>query len=692
MKRILWLFLIAALIGSNCSNDNAEPTPPHQIPSDSIDIDSDEDSTQLGDAVSHTFKLQINSTSDWHLNLSDSRTSVDWITPATYSGKAGTQTVTFDIEENTRQNSRTAYIRLTNETNQVVLTYTQQKYSLANLYISVSEISVNSKAQNMTCTLKSDLAWRIESGDESFCTVSPIQGEAGEYTIKVAFTENTSTENKRSTTIKAYSGYETATVRVEQDRTCPVLNIDRGIRSLDDLCRFRDAVNSGESLAEWKYNGEINLLADIDLSYIESWIPIGSYEKPFSDIFNGNGFTVDHLTIRSSYYSLGFFGRCSGGTIKNLNIRHAYVEQTNNGGGRAILCGNFGSSNKNAGRISNCTVEGLAHGGAIVGNCYGDNQAAYITDCVNRAIATHFFYQGGNDIPCQITSCRNEGVVTAFYYYPDVFPSWAEDCTNNGYVINQLYWQELVDQGIDSLDKFIDYFSNCGESLVVNLRSCNENFLDLAASNSGNVKNLHITDAAYDTSNINQFTKFIDKFSNLKLLEYKLENTNKLTYNGQDPLHIFFDEIKDALETLIIHSGQYIKFPSSAHKYFPNLKKLIFDDNNNSELDLLLLDKLEYLDCSDCCWLERLLIESNKLEYLDCSGCERLYSLNVSRTNLGNSSYTYPLICKSCGSAKWNSTYRRFILTLKEDWEINGINVNSNADYIPSYAEIQYEN
>ena len=64
--------------------------------------------------------------------------------------------------------------------------------------------------------------------------------------------------------------------------------------------------------------------ADIDLSGIDNWEPIGSDEGTFSGQYNGNGYEINNLTIVSSNdHYVGLFGRSSGDALlRNINLKN----------------------------------------------------------------------------------------------------------------------------------------------------------------------------------------------------------------------------------------------------------------------------------------------------------------------------------------------------------------------------------
>lgn len=99
----------------------------------------------------------------------------------------------------------------------------------------------------------------------------------------------------------------------------------RLIRNADDLKQFADDVNGGQR--------GINAIqtADIDLKGIRNWVPInwGSYStKPFTGIYNGNGYTISNLTINSmtkgSYF--GLFGKIGGDALlTGIHLRDVVI-------------------------------------------------------------------------------------------------------------------------------------------------------------------------------------------------------------------------------------------------------------------------------------------------------------------------------------------------------------------------------
>jgi len=95
------------------------------------------------------------------------------------------------------------------------------------------------------------------------------------------------------------------------------------INDADDLCAFRDLVNEGN-----EFSGKYFLqTADIDLSEIDSWTPIGVFNSGnlFYGVYNGGGHSISNLNVNAKGGNNGFFGQLCG-TVMNLGIESGLIE------------------------------------------------------------------------------------------------------------------------------------------------------------------------------------------------------------------------------------------------------------------------------------------------------------------------------------------------------------------------------
>ncbi len=97
------------------------------------------------------------------------------------------------------------------------------------------------------------------------------------------------------------------------------------ISSLDELKAFRDAVNTGARYKD-SDNKMVVLTADIDMSSIDNWVPIGiSSEHPYEGVFDGGGFVIKNLKVNRSENYSGLFGYAKKSTIYNMHIQNPTV-------------------------------------------------------------------------------------------------------------------------------------------------------------------------------------------------------------------------------------------------------------------------------------------------------------------------------------------------------------------------------
>lgn len=94
------------------------------------------------------------------------------------------------------------------------------------------------------------------------------------------------------------------------------------IHSSKDLIEIRDKINSeNEVYGKMVYK----LVADIDMSGVNAWIPIGLNDTiPFKGVFDGNGHVIRNLTMRNQVAVLfsyaGLFGYIEVGSVKKLRV------------------------------------------------------------------------------------------------------------------------------------------------------------------------------------------------------------------------------------------------------------------------------------------------------------------------------------------------------------------------------------
>ncbi len=105
--------------------------------------------------------------------------------------------------------------------------------------------------------------------------------------------------------------------------------------------------------------------------YADMGSPIGTHENPFIGTFDGNNFTINHLTIDQKIglfgqnidleiQSIGLFSAAEGGTFRNMHFKHVDVTRSVPVAG---LIGLFTGDSE----LYNITVNGEIHGQCMTG-------------------------------------------------------------------------------------------------------------------------------------------------------------------------------------------------------------------------------------------------------------------------------------------------------------------------------------
>lgn len=130
-----------------------------------------------------------------------------------------------------------------------------------------------------------------------------------------------------------------------------------------------------EYLGEEHSNKYFVQTSDIDLGVGpwnegDGWIPIGNNEAFFAGNYDGDGFAINHLTIRRDMNYQALFGITEGAVFKNISLEQVEVNADSYSGG---LIGHAQATT-----IKNCFVggeiTGTAHLGAIAGHIEGESE------------------------------------------------------------------------------------------------------------------------------------------------------------------------------------------------------------------------------------------------------------------------------------------------------------------------------
>lgn len=166
-----------------------------------------------------------------------------------------------------------------------------------------------------------------------------------------------------------------------------------GLLTGPGLVLFAKTWNEGGDVSQWYINGVPTVVSDIDLKEITNWIPIGTEDRPWIGVFDGNGKKLLNLNT-----SCPLFGYCKDATIKNLSIDSSCSFNVTEEYGVNLFIASL------AGDIKNTLVE----------NC--NNSANVTLDASTEEVPSTVYVAGlvaKSDEMSRIIDCTNNGNITA---------------------------------------------------------------------------------------------------------------------------------------------------------------------------------------------------------------------------------------------------------------------------------------
>ena len=218
-------------------------------------------------------------------------------------------------------------------------------------------------------------------------------------------------------------------------------------------------------------NGNYILGCDMDLSDIENWQSVGDADNPFKGVFNGNGYSIDNLTINAgdNAENVGFFGVTENATITNVSFNNANVispdDYINGSSAVGIVAGTARGTT-----FDNIDVSGSVAGYESVGGLVGviNDNSYFLPDGtpvdvgnssisnVNTAVDTKGKYFVGGLAGYVKDTSTGEGVVTR-----DLMIS---NCNTSG---NIVFDEEAAGGLIGEAGKTIITINNCESSVDI---------------------------------------------------------------------------------------------------------------------------------------------------------------------------------------------------------------------------------
>jgi hypothetical protein len=148
------------------------------------------------------------------------------------------------------------------------------------------------------------------------------------------------------------------------------------ISNAAELTWVADSTNAGSNWSAGKYFLQT---ADIDLSAIANWTPIGSSTSTFKGFFDGGGHETQNLKITGTNSYAGLFGRIDDANLVNLNIFGDSIS------GQSYVGGAVGAAEGANVLIQNVHTNVSVYGGGTrIGGVVGNFEGGQLINCSSK--------------------------------------------------------------------------------------------------------------------------------------------------------------------------------------------------------------------------------------------------------------------------------------------------------------------
>ena len=182
-----------------------------------------------------------------------------------------------------------------------------------------------------------------------------------------------------------------------------------------EMARFAYLVNAGNT-----YKGKtIKLGADLNM-YSHEWSPIGTNQRPFEGIFDGQDHTINGIVVnREGLAYNGLFGYVGGydnqsalGIVRNVSLKQSSITGGDYTGGLVgyLLYGKVDNCFTDASVSGNQYVGGLV--GAMIGETYNNRINAYVTNSLYMGSQV----SGSQDVSAVVGGKLNNRCTITSYY------------------------------------------------------------------------------------------------------------------------------------------------------------------------------------------------------------------------------------------------------------------------------------
>lgn len=200
----------------------------------------------------------------------------------------------------------------------------------------------------------------------------------------------------------------------------------------------------------WAGGFHFRQTADLDMSNYGPWIQgIGSAAMPFNGTYDGNGFSIDNLTITSSGSGVGLFGVTSGATLKDISATNLQVSGDRSVGGLVGVLdgGSIQGAYLSADVTAACTtfIPYCATGGLV--GLVDDSAATTISESsTNGTVTSASFARGTGGLvgvatptSVSITNSFSRAQVSGYTYVGGLLGVYVETTFNESLAITNSY-------------------------------------------------------------------------------------------------------------------------------------------------------------------------------------------------------------------------------------------------------------
>ncbi len=172
-----------------------------------------------------------------------------------------------------------------------------------------------------------------------------------------------------------------------------------GLLTGPGLALFAKTWNEGGDVSQWYVDGVPTIVADVDLTEVKEWTPIGTEERPWTGEFNGNGKKLINFTS-----SKPLFGICENATLKNIVFDETSTISVIGSYEGALYLAPLATEIKSS-VIENCTNNAQV---SLDASCATTNNTVYVGGLVAKADATSVVKRSSNfgtiNIPSSCTT------------------------------------------------------------------------------------------------------------------------------------------------------------------------------------------------------------------------------------------------------------------------------------------------